>query len=397
MDLVYLVYVETALRVKKQKLDYEGLTAAFTYQQLKNSKYYDLLMLAHDKGYFEGLPKRLGFFKKTFEEELGIAPEDYELPVHILSPWEYMTNEFNYTHMHPDGLDMKVPERIDDVHVYQLLDKKYGADFVIVDNYETAVLTIIAQYVSNFIMEGTIKKLVYFVIPTALTVMRYPIPLLSYLYFEVPFVQQFVNLTFASDEVNEVQLGYLVWEAVGLDLGLITYHKNHTKVKYAKENYQVGDVVLLYQREVSDEARAVRNSLKGCRIGVIRTLNNNSIAIEVINTRNTKYTTQVQFSEYSDEVKELYRFDYNLGVNKHIEMYEWRGMGVDFYISNDEYFEEYFITHLGKDGKVDQYVEIEGKPVKAQMTYYDVVYTILNDYNIKFNKERYKERYGVGN
>lgn len=413
-DLVFLVYMQVALQEKGYEIDYKGIKCNFTFDDLMKTKYISVLMVANEKQYFKTLPDELDLFTSTFEEVLeqpykaynkqtdegNTADTEthtteevvYKLPPFIFDPWTYKDYKFTYK-SHEVDHDI-FPAYFNEMRVYNLLHVDHNKTFLVnKDNFELAVLWSIVKQIAEYIDKGVLDKLHYYVIPLTVLQTNYPIPLLTYLVLENGFMQDFVNLAFEKDMLPEAQLGYLTWESVGLDLGLIKHYVDKEKLAYTNERYKPGDVVLLYRRKVADAKKSVSNKVIGCKIAVIRSITEAGIEFEHINTKNTRLTTEVLFSKLSEEVQALYQTDKDLGIRVTRQFIHWRDLGADFYLSNDAYFEEYFFTRLGKDGVSDQYVLVGDQPTETKLSYYDVIYTILEDYKVAFNKERFNEIY----
>ena len=68
-------------------------------------------------------------------------------------------------------------------------------------------------------------------------------------------------------------------------------------------------------------------------------------------------------------------------------------VGIGTYFSD----EEYLIMPIEKDGNVSKKVTIDGKTAVVEMNEVEMIYWILNQYGVDFDKELYREFYNEGN
>lgn len=393
-DFIFLTYLQAYLKPKGFTLSYSKIKSSFTFNDLRKSIYFPILMYANELDCYKTLPSSLKFFPKTFEEELGVVFQDYELPFHIFNPFTNLDVIFPFTHI---ATDLSLQDKFAETHVFEFLNNMKGQiDFVNVSNFETVCLSSICQAISTFITKGAINQLHYYVVPYTKLISAQPALMLSYLVLEIPFISEFVNLAFDKPPFTYNVYSFAVWESVAKDLGYLRHYTAKEKYSYTKKEYQVGDVVLLYERSLPTSKSASKTILNSCVISVIREITQESVTFEHIFARHTKLHNEILFNQLTLDEQELYNFDPSSTVNCLTKTYDWSKLGVDYCLGSDEFFEPYFFNGLGDNDVYDELRILDNKLVSVGVGFYDIVKTILDDYGISYSKRRFNILYNKG-
>lgn len=190
------------------------------------------------------------------------------------------------------------------------------------------------------------------------------------------------------------QLGYEAWWYKGRELGMLSrWYKPKEKLTYLKNNLNldVGDVVLLYERNYSTKFNYVK-SIASCHVALIRGITNTSITFEIVNTVKTRYGAEVTFNEQTSAVKKMY-----CGSNSYKEwnsskkVFDLQELGIEYYMHT----EVHFIVPLEQ---ADDIIELDvsdgnGRTGKYRLHQNDAIYWLLKDYGIDFNEDKFLSTY----
>lgn len=163
------------------------------------------------------------------------------------------------------------------------------------------------------------------------------------------------------------------------------------KLQWLKENnIGVGDPVFLYTRDVKRKDDLVKGILD-CNIAVIRKITKDTIVLDVLNTKETRYSTKMRFENYSDGVQALYEYHNTLLERPpfRTKSYNLLDIGMDKLL----YAEEFFISDVNKSDMVVLEDTLGGKELKFELTPQQAVYWILKDWKIPFESEKYIDTY----
>lgn len=205
----------------------------------------------------------------------------------------------------------------------------------------------------------------------------------------------FFSLAENVSENKKLQLGYFAWYARGKDCGYMD--KLYTgKDKFAyihKMDLQVGDLVMLYDRERAQKHNFVK-TIVGCHLAKITFLTQTAIGLELINTVKTKFQGKEDFDDNTIVVKRMYQGKppySKLNISK--RTYDLVDIGVEYML----YGEVQFIVPLDHptDFKVTRVTDGIRKDTLI-LPQNDFIYWMLKDYNYDFNEERFLSRYFDG-
>jgi hypothetical protein len=161
------------------------------------------------------------------------------------------------------------------------------------------------------------------------------------------------------------------------------------KAKNLKKNFEVGDVVLLYQRSKGAKGKTI-NKLKACYPAVIRYFDQNSVKLSYFPIVATKLTRYMELDEvtsnFEDEGKEsIYTHDdYErfIVVNETMSLTEI-GIGTCTYVE-----QSFIIKPVDFDGST-QYLETPEGRDRIWLSTLDTIYAVFEDRKVEYNKEKF--------
>lgn len=193
----------------------------------------------------------------------------------------------------------------------------------------------------------------------------------------------------SEDRANN--LGYEAWLYRGREMG---YEQREYSAKEKMNNFKrlgfnVGDIVGLYERKVSQKGNMVK-SLCDFHFAIIRGANAKGLTLEVVQSRKTRYGYQKEFDELSTAVKSMFQ-----GKSRHSKFHsverfvEWNALGVEYMMDA----EKEFITPLQGDDIIDLLVSNGEREAIVRLNEFDFIYWLLKDYNVSFAEEKFLKRY----
>lgn len=203
--------------------------------------------------------------------------------------------------------------------------------------------------------------------------------------------------TFGNRDLNSLK--YNSWYFLGMEKGLLLedgFSITEKREKLKDVEYQVGNVVFLYERESTTMSRTPYK-LKSSLIAVIREVTDTEVVLEKVPTNQTRLERIKKHEEYSQGVQELFRHD-DFEVTTFRESFSLTSLGIDYLMSDSlKEFEELFITSIPRRSKLEMWVEQEGFEVQQVMSLVDAVFWVLKDWDILFDEDLYIQTYFADN
>lgn len=165
------------------------------------------------------------------------------------------------------------------------------------------------------------------------------------------------------------------------------------KFKHLRKNFEVGDVVLLYQRTKGARGKTI-NQLKACYPAVIRYFDQNTIKLSYYPIVQTLLTRHMELEEvehhFEDEGREsIYTqedYDRFIVCNETFNLTE---IGVDTCTWTETTF---FIKPVDFDGSY-QYFRTEEGIDKVFLSTLDTLYAVFEDRGVDYNREKFLNTY----
>lgn len=205
------------------------------------------------------------------------------------------------------------------------------------------------------------------------------------------FLKDKVKITYSRDVVVQPE-----WEAYVIyqrQLGYMLEEKSPSeKYKYVIKNYSVGDVVLYYKTEKSIRSKTIRK-LISCYPAVIRGITTTGIILEYYPDISTSLTHQRELEAAEAACNGEYRYsfeDYRRFSTCTITL-DYYNLGIDLLF----YLEDEFILEP-QDGvdRCKQYLrDADGIEQVYMLGTLDTIYAVFEDRGIKYNKDKFKEKY----
>lgn len=165
------------------------------------------------------------------------------------------------------------------------------------------------------------------------------------------------------------------------------------KFKYMRKNFEVGDVVLLYQRSKPTHGRTI-NQLKSCYPAVIKEFTPTGVKLAhypIIQTKLTRYTEldSLEQDMESDGKESIYTHDDYARFMESVETYSYTEIGVDLCTWNEPFF---FIKPIDSDGSYQYFSTPEGSD-KVFLSTFDTIYAVFEDRGVSYNREKFLQTY----
>lgn len=165
------------------------------------------------------------------------------------------------------------------------------------------------------------------------------------------------------------------------------------KYKFLKKNFEVGDVVILYSRKKGAQGVQFRE-LVSCYPAVITSMDDRQINLTYYPIVETRLTRAVKLSDAEDTLNEegkpgIYTDEDVESFVESFESYPLTSIGVDKMTYEEDVF---FIVPGEFDGSY-QYVRSGGFQRYIHMNTVETVYAVFEDHKVKYNKERFLDKY----
>lgn len=207
------------------------------------------------------------------------------------------------------------------------------------------------------------------------------------------------KLVFEDNVADSVKLqtGYLAWYHKGRDLGMLNrWYSGKEKLAYCNDVLDIkeGDIVMFYHRPKASKSNFIK-SITSCNIARVDKLTSDTITLTKINTMKLRYQAEVDWNNYTTLVRSMYcgKLPYeNLNTTK--ESYSLTDFGVGYMMHT----ELEFIVPLSEcNDEVETLVSNGVREDKLILPQNEFIYWLLEDYNFKYNRERFVDKYLGGN
>lgn len=155
-----------------------------------------------------------------------------------------------------------------------------------------------------------------------------------------------------------------------------------------------GSIAVLYEREGGNIKNAARPITSGSIIRIDDVIVNDGITWKV-----TKYAVGSTIEEkediyynLDDEYKSMFSDLLSAGINSSSTSIRSDNTGVGIYFCD----EDFLIEPIDSGVFVDKKISIDGKVAVVRMSEIDAIYWILNQYNVDFDRDNYRDRYNEG-
>lgn len=202
-------------------------------------------------------------------------------------------------------------------------------------------------------------------------------------------LDDWVDILLPSSNLAVAQLGYeSFYNNVVYRQGVTDFIPVSDKLKLFSKQFKVGDVVFLYKRS-KGRAEDTNKTIESCQIAIVEAYDTREVKLLRLSGCETPLTVKKRIEAMPPKVQNMYSNDYHLKMNTISGSYSWIDVGVE----NLLFLEEYFITDLNCNDSTRLWFEKNGEEILLELDCADAVYAILSEYNIDFNKERFKKLY----
>lgn len=194
------------------------------------------------------------------------------------------------------------------------------------------------------------------------------------------------------DEARLNNLGYEAWLYRGREFGFVqrTYSPKEKVDNFKRLGFEVGDIVGLYERRITQKGNAVK-SISDFHFAIIKGIDRGGVSLRVVRSSKTKYGYKREFEALSTEVKAMYdgRYTNFSNFKSASKYYSFNDLGVEYMLDS----EQYFIAPLQGDDFIDIEVTNGKENAVVHLNEVDYIYWILKDYNVEFNEDKFLKRY----
>lgn len=202
-------------------------------------------------------------------------------------------------------------------------------------------------------------------------------------------LDNWVDIKLPNDGWAVAQLGY---EAFYSDVvyrnGERDYIPTNEKIGVFKQKFQIGDVCFLYKRN-SGRATDTNKTIESCKIAIIKSVSREGVTLIEFSGAETPLTVKKRIQSMPDRIQKMYSEDYYKKLNSLTTTYSWIDLGVEQKL----YLEEQFITDLNCADEAELWFEKNGEEFTLELDCADAVYSILCEYGVDFNRERFEKLY----
>lgn len=168
------------------------------------------------------------------------------------------------------------------------------------------------------------------------------------------------------------------------------------KYKYLSANFQPGDVVLRYMRRNIKEGESIFQ-LESCFPAVIQSFDKNELKLVYYPFIQTKLTRTAELQALEADLQDDYgtsiiNEDDYVRFQESQETVSLHELGVDIKTYREQLFICAFHDSMAEDG-THQYMRTPRGTDRVYMTTLETVYALLEDREIKYNKERFLSQY----
>lgn len=161
------------------------------------------------------------------------------------------------------------------------------------------------------------------------------------------------------------------------------------KFKYMRKNFEVGDVVLMYNRSKGAKGKTI-NQLKSCYPAVIRYMDATTVKLSYFPVVQTLLTRHMELNEVIRNLEEdgeesfYTQEDYDRWVTCN-STFNLTEIGIDTCTFIETVF---FIKPVDVDGTY-QYMRTEDGLEGVEMSTLDTIYTLFEDRKVEYNREKF--------
>jgi hypothetical protein len=172
---------------------------------------------------------------------------------------------------------------------------------------------------------------------------------------------------------------------------MVREYNKAEKFKYLNKFFEIGDVVLLYKRDLTARGK-VLGRLVSCYPAVIEKFDKDTVTLKYypIPRTTTTHHLEVEFIKdlCEDEDKNYSPQDYNTFPISKMQQ-DLNDIGVDKFTYREKFF---FIKPVDSDGSY-QYFRTETGYKKVQLGTLDTIYAVFEDRGVEYNKDKFLETY----
>lgn len=187
------------------------------------------------------------------------------------------------------------------------------------------------------------------------------------------------------------------WEAFVIyhrQLGLMNREYTTTeKSRYLRKNFEVGDVVLIYQRKKSPKGKTI-SILKSCFPAVIRNITDYGVDLEYYPDVETRQTRAMKMGSSTDDnsgnmLGSFYTYDDYDRFNRIKDSFDFTSIGIGTCSFTESRF---FIKPIDEDGS-HQWLQTPNGHERVFLSTLDAIYAVFKDQEVQFNEEKFLDEY----
>lgn len=280
--------------------------------------------------------------------------------------------------------------------------KKYSNDILNKKKIGVTLMHLAAHMLICFVLgEREEKKVKFYFKTREVETMYLYIDLLACTFSMEP-VKKFIEICLDEnyiDNLGDIEFNILYREA---------YHANSIK-KWSNEDklgifknygFEEGSVAVLYKRELKDKKMSynpVGKIVNSCVVRIDRLYyNDEGFEGWGVTTYNVNKTKEEQLDEYfgiDEDVRWKFKDLSKPKLNVSTMFLPFHNVGIGTYFFD----EDYILMPIERDEKVQKKITIDGDRVVANLDDVETIYWILNEFNIDFDKSKFKKYYNNGN
>lgn len=206
-------------------------------------------------------------------------------------------------------------------------------------------------------------------------------------------IKKLIELDFEEERKELRDLDYYVLYESSRNAGLFMWHDWMTKKKaIEKHGIKEGSIVAMYRRSRLS-ANNPAGHIKEAFIARVDAFDKSSyVLLTHLTVNKTKEEQEMDYLEIDESYRYMFSDMLDFRMHQRVEWHDLCVTGVCEYF----YTEEWLMLPLDKSDVVNKRITIDGKQVVYPMNTVEAVYWILNQFDVDFDKQLYKDMYNDG-
>ena len=166
-------------------------------------------------------------------------------------------------------------------------------------------------------------------------------------------------------------------------------YSREDKFERISDNYEIGEVaVICYLKSYKSFDTVIDKNLVGTEYAIIRDFDNRSVTVEILHNPHTKAQQEVEFRNYSQEIRDLWeKYDSDTDDFKaETTTLSFDDTAIDFFTMNNSDDKAIIKLNQLSDEKFPIIIKEDGQYIKRQVSTKIFPYVVCKEYGISFKR-----------